>query len=243
MAVALAVTKRTASMSDVPRAKHRPTSTLGVLRFVVQVSSTKPFYDATLLAQFEEYRAIHRAGVALDLWTEWEKPSVAAIDEIANMLRKHAGIDPQNAELSFVAMFLQQQVDRQANNKAPATSAPTIHEGECAGESGRPEGGGVANGVDGPGTAKRKRRDGKRPLEQSNPLKFQIYDRIRQAHMRGENYVDTVTRLKEDKDFMEQVEEAGEKVDTKLVLNQAKLSSFSGRRIMKNSKSPGFSGV
>jgi hypothetical protein len=132
-----------------------------------------------------------------------------------------AGVDGDrtlfHAELSFVARFLQQQVDRQANNKAAATSAPSIHEGECAGESGRPEGGGVANGVDGPGTAKRKRRDGKRPLEQSNPLKFQIYDHIRQAHMRGENYVDTVTRLKEDKDFMEQVEEAGEKVDTKLV--------------------------
>jgi hypothetical protein len=148
------------------------------------VSSTKPFYDATLLAQFEAYGAIHRAGVALDLWTQWERPTVAAIDAIADMLRKHAGIDPQKAELSFVATFLQQQVDR-------------------------------ANGVKGTGTAERSH--GKRPLEQSNPLKLQIYERIRQEHMRDENHLDTVTRLKEDKNFMEQVKEAGEMVNTKLV--------------------------
>jgi len=204
-------------VSDVLVAKN-PTSRLGDLRFVVQVSwATKPFYNATLLLQFKEYPAIHMAGVALGLWTQWEKPTVEAIDTIADMLRKQTCIDPLNAELSFVATFLQQQVDRQAERKAAATSSPTIREGKGGGESGRPEEGSVASGAQDVGIAKRKRKTGKRPLEQSNPLKYQVYERIRHTHTPGKAYVETVRHLKDDKGFMEQVQEAGEKLDTKLV--------------------------
>jgi hypothetical protein len=55
---------------------------------------------------------------------------------------------------------------------------------------------------------KKKRKGGRKPLEQSNPLKFQVYQRIQREHKPGEDYADVVTRLKMDKNFMEQVQQA-----------------------------------
>jgi hypothetical protein len=75
-------------------------------------------------------------------------------------------------------------------------------------------------GAAGPGeqTGRRKRKGGRRPLEESNPLKFQVYERIQQVHQPGDEYVDTVRRLRADKDFVEQVKAAGlEKLDVALV--------------------------
>jgi hypothetical protein len=67
-------------------------------------------------------------------------------------------------------------------------------------------------------TGKGKRGGGKPRLEQSNPLAFQVYKRIQQEHQPGEDYVDTVSRLKSDKNFNEQLREAGVgKLDTGLV--------------------------
>jgi hypothetical protein len=66
-------------------------------------------------------------------------------------------------------------------------------------------------------TGKPKRKGGRRPLEQTRPLKMQIYQRIQREHVAGDDYVNTVVRLEADKDFMEQVSEANEKLDTKLV--------------------------
>jgi hypothetical protein len=68
------------------------------------------------------------------------------------------------------------------------------------------------------GSGMRKHRGGKPPLEQSNPVKFQVYERIKQEHQPGEYYADTVDRLKIDTAFVEQVQEAGlGRLDTKLV--------------------------
>jgi hypothetical protein len=66
-------------------------------------------------------------------------------------------------------------------------------------------------------TAKQKRKGGRPRLEHSNLLKLQIYQRIQHEHSPGEDYVLTVNRLKDDKDFMEQVRQANQKLDTKLV--------------------------
>jgi hypothetical protein len=66
---------------------------------------------------------------------------------------------------------------------------------------------------------RRKRRDGKPPLEQSNPLKFQVYQRIEREHKPGDDYTATVDRLKGEKDFSDQVKAAGLKLGTKLVRN------------------------
>ena len=69
------------------------------------------------------------------------------------------------------------------------------------------------------GTGERRSRGGKPPLEKSNRLKFQVYERIHREHQPGE-YIEVVKRLKDDKDFMQQVADAGlKKLDTLLVKN------------------------
>jgi hypothetical protein len=64
---------------------------------------------------------------------------------------------------------------------------------------------------------KGKSKGGKPPLEKSNPVMFQIYERIRQEHHPCKEYADTVERLKGNKDFTEQVRAAGLKLNGKLV--------------------------
>ena len=70
------------------------------------------------------------------------------------------------------------------------------------------------------GTGERRSRGGKPPLEKSNRLKFQVYERIHREHQPGAEYIEVVKRLKDDKDFMQQVADAGlKKLDTLLVKN------------------------
>jgi hypothetical protein len=64
---------------------------------------------------------------------------------------------------------------------------------------------------------KRKRTGGRPRLEKSNPLKFHVYERIRQEYQPGEEHVDMVSRLKADKDFFDQVKTAGLRPNTQLV--------------------------
>src|SRR5262249_17483836 len=80
----------------------------------------------------------------------------------------------------------------------------------------------------GRGSGKGKRRGGKRPLEISDPVKVQVYDRIKPEHRKGQAYVDAVARLKGDKDFVEQVERAGLKLNTTLV--KKALALFDSRK-------------
>jgi hypothetical protein len=69
----------------------------------------------------------------------------------------------------------------------------------------------------GKGVGEGKPRGGKRPLEETNPVAFQVYQRIRQEHRPGRRYADTIDRLKTDHQFTEQVKEAGLKLNSKLV--------------------------
>lgn len=76
---------------------------------------------------------------------------------------------------------------------------------------------------------------GKRPLEQSNPLKFQIYDRIRREQRQlGEQYADIVARLKSDKDFAEQVTAAKLKLNAKLVRQALAFFDYRAREARKD---------
>jgi hypothetical protein len=72
-----------------------------------------------------------------------------------------------------------------------------------------------------------KRRGGRRPLEQTNARQFQVYERIRREHQPGDQYVETAQRLKADKDFTEQVNASGLKLNIKLV--RAALAFFDQR--------------
>jgi len=69
----------------------------------------------------------------------------------------------------------------------------------------------------GEGADKRKNKGGKKPLEERNPEKAQVYQRICKEHKKGKAYRDTVDCLKADKQFAEQVREAGLKLNAKLV--------------------------
>jgi hypothetical protein len=69
----------------------------------------------------------------------------------------------------------------------------------------------------GEGGGKKKRHGGRPALEVSDPHKFQVYERIRGAHEPNTQHRDTVDRLKADRQFAEQVREAGLKLNTKLV--------------------------
>jgi hypothetical protein len=82
-------------------------------------------------------------------------------------------------------------------------------------------------GHDRKGGSKRK-RGGKPPLEISRPLVFQVYQRIQNEHQMKEEHVDTLDRLKADKDFVDQVHDVGLKLNTDLVRNA--LAFFNQRR-------------
>jgi hypothetical protein len=73
-----------------------------------------------------------------------------------------------------------------------------------------------------------RKSGGKPSLEKSNPRQFQVYQRIQQEHRRDEEYLKAVERLKNDKDFIEQVQHIGLRLDTKLV--RKALSYFDTKR-------------
>ncbi len=89
------------------------------------------------------------------------------------------------------------------------------------------------------GRCQRKRGGGTRPpLEKSNPLQFQVYQRIRQAHGKGEKYLNTIERLKSDKQFLEQVHEAKLKLNCKLVRKALAFIDQRERRRTNNQQVP-----
>jgi hypothetical protein len=90
--------------------------------------------------------------------------------------------------------------------------------------------------ANGTGTNSRRSRAGKRPLEKSNPLQLQVYQRIKQEFRAGEHYVDTIARLKSDTQFLEQVQEARLKLDSKLVRNALAFFEERERRSARNNQ-------
>jgi hypothetical protein len=114
----------------------------------------------------------------------------------------------------------------------PEKTAPQRSAGEA--ETGEGDGGNGKRG-NAEETGANKRSGGKRPLEKSNPLKFQVYQRIQKEHQRGEEYVETVKRLRDDTNFVEQVKDAGlGKLDTKLVRNALAFFDYRNRKARKN---------
>ena len=73
-----------------------------------------------------------------------------------------------------------------------------------------------------------KGRVGKPPLEKSNPVKLQVYERIKNEHQSGKPYADAIQRLQRDKDFMEQIRKAGLQLKSALV--RAALAYFAQRK-------------
>jgi hypothetical protein len=70
------------------------------------------------------------------------------------------------------------------------------------------------------GAGSTKKRGGRPRLELSKPMVFQVYQRIQDQHRPGEDYAETLDRLKSNKDFVEQVREAGlKKLSPALVRN------------------------
>jgi hypothetical protein len=94
---------------------------------------------------------------------------------------------------------------------APGSAQKRLGTGPNRIEERREAGGGEESGL-------RKCKGGRRPLEESNRLKLQVYERVKREHQLGGRYADTVERLKNDKDFVEQVKAADlEKVNAALV--------------------------
>ena len=65
-------------------------------------------------------------------------------------------------------------------------------------------------------------------MKESNPWKFQVYERIKREHDAGTRPSDIPKQLRDDKDFAEQVEKAKLKLDRKLVKNA--LAYFGSRK-------------
>jgi hypothetical protein len=102
-------------------------------------------------------------------------------------------------------------IDHVADTELPATTANAKHTHRADTVSDQAGTGEVK------GRSKKKRKGGKPPLEESNLLKLQIYQRIKQEYQAGKRHAEIVERLKTDKDFVEQINDAGEKLNTKLV--------------------------
>ena len=62
-----------------------------------------------------------------------------------------------------------------------------------------------------------RRRNGKSRLESSNPLQFQVYQRIYLQYQPLRKYGETIEQLKNDKDFMQQVKDCRLKLDVRLL--------------------------
>jgi hypothetical protein len=79
------------------------------------------------------------------------------------------------------------------------------------------------------------RKIGKKPLEEGNPLKLQVYERIKLERENGLRPAKILERLKGDKEFAAQVQEAGLTLNKKL-LNAAKAFFNQPNRKMKEAK-------
>lgn len=80
--------------------------------------------------------------------------------------------------------------------------------------------GGAGQGEGDVGSSKGgKQREARKRLEQREPLKFQVYQCIHKAHIPNAPYADVIEQLKADKQFLEQVKDAGLKLNDQLVRN------------------------
>ncbi len=135
-------------------------------------------------------------------------------------------------------LFGQQQLDFKGTNDVAAEVQATSEKAEGTGRRGAPltpgapegagaprDGGGAGQGQ---GTVKRKGKTGKPPMEESNPLKFQVYERIQREHRPGSEHVDTLNRLRADRQFTDQVRDAKLKLDKGLI--RAALAFFDQRK-------------
>jgi hypothetical protein len=71
----------------------------------------------------------------------------------------------------------------------------------------------------GKGKPERKHAGGKRPLNESDPGEWELYMRICREHKPGEQHVETLRRMKEDKHFCDQATARGVKLNPTLVRN------------------------
>jgi hypothetical protein len=99
--------------------------------------------------------------------------------------------------------------------------ASFVHELVGAKQPETPEGA-DADRVQGEGKQRRakgrnKGAGGKPPLEKSNRLKFQVYERIKREHQPGNEYCVVIERLKKDRQFMEQLSDTKLKLTSQLV--------------------------
>jgi len=86
----------------------------------------------------------------------------------------------------------------------------------------RPHSGkGKSQGGTGPAEGKKPKRT-KPPLHESNPLKFQVYQRIQKEHEAGKDRKAILSCLKADKDFTQQIHDAGLKLTKRLILQRYK---------------------
>jgi hypothetical protein len=154
-------------------------------------------------ASFETVEGrLNKLGLAVEALTEWEQTmersepvTVAYLDPSQENIEWHEteSLDDQaESHLLALVQYVEAQLGAVLNLAAAA----------------RPLG---------PATGKQKRKGGRRPLEQSNPLKAQIYQRVQRAHVPGDDYLKTVSQLQADRDFIDQISEANMRLDTKLV--------------------------
>lgn len=84
--------------------------------------------------------------------------------------------------------------------------------------------------ADGRGSQSKARRPGPKTLKEKKPLKYQVYERIQREHQAGEQSHDTIERLKRDRQFLEQVQEAKLRLNPKLVRNALAYFDTQSRR-------------
>jgi hypothetical protein len=108
--------------------------------------------------------------------------------------------------------------------KATGKAVGRVAESWAAGQPQTSEGGALG---------KRRHGGGRPRLHKSDPLKLQVYQRIQREHEAGTRRGDILNRLKDDKDFVAQANEAKLPLKPRLVKNA--LAYFSGR---KNQKTP-----
>jgi hypothetical protein len=84
--------------------------------------------------------------------------------------------------------------------------------------------------ADGRGSHRKARRRGAKTLKEKAPIKYQVYERIQREHQAGEQSHDTIERLKRDRQFLEQVQEAKLSLNPKLVRNALAYFATQSRR-------------
>ena len=80
----------------------------------------------------------------------------------------------------------------------------------------------------GEGTGKGRPAGGRKQLEESNPMKLQVYQRIQKEHDADKRSKTILARLRSDKDFKEQVNSAGLKLTKNLI--RSAIAFFAERR-------------